>query len=83
MEKPLFFRGMEITAPSGKFCSAMPAASTSVLPSEITALPASMPANATPTTIPSGILCRVTASMSMVFCRNPERIPSGSALLRC
>ena len=45
---------------------AMPRDSTSALAAVICAFPARKPAYITPTAIPSGILCRVTASTIMV-----------------
>ena len=46
-------------------------------------LSASIPANMTPTAIPSGILWSVTAKISMVVFRNAQAGPSGSSQSIC
>ncbi len=67
---------MEIIAPSGKFCTAMPIARAKHPASVIHSFPASSPANVTPTTIPSGILWSVTAMISIRFDFNSPFLPS-------
>ena len=72
-------RGREMMAPSGKFCMAIPrdsamAEARVMLPSWL-----SMPANTTPTAIPSGMLWRVTARTSMVVLGSAHRRPSGAS----
>ena len=70
-------------APSGKFWMAMPRDSARAAIRVICASPASQPAYTTPTAMPSGILCSVTASTSMVvFCRRLWG-PSAFALFMC
>ena len=58
---PSALSGMEIIAPSGKFCIAMPRDSASALAAVIWELSKRNPAYITPTAIPSGMLCSVTA----------------------
>ena len=53
-------------SPSGKFWMAIPAERTMAPASVTVAFPDIHPANTTPTAIPSGMLCRVTASASNV-----------------
>ncbi len=55
-EHPEALRGMEIMAPSGKFCMAIPSASARAPLSDMPASPMLAPANVTPTAIPSGML---------------------------
>ena len=47
------------------------------------ASPINAPAKVTPTDIPSGILCRVTARTSIVVFFNEASTPSGFSLSRC
>ena len=70
-------------APSGKFCMAMPRDSASALAAVICALPARKPAYITPTAMPSGILCRVTASTIIVVRPSLLFGPSASSLPTC
>ena len=68
---------MEITAPSGKFCMAMPRERARA-PAAVTApSPESHPASTTPTAMPSGMLWTVTASTSRAVRPRGERGPSG------
>ncbi len=60
--------GMEMMAPSGKFCRAMPRDRASVPAAVMPLFPDIHPASTTPTAIPSGMLWRVTANTSMVVC---------------
>ena len=76
---PSCLRGSEIAAPSGKFCMAMPSESASAPMAVIPASPESHPAYTTPTAMPSGRLCSVTASTSMVDL--PKLLFGPSALL--
>ena len=59
---PSALSGSEMIAPSGKFWMAMPSDSARALAAVIWALPERKPAYITPTAIPSGMLCSVTAS---------------------
>ena len=63
---PSLHNGIDIIAPSGKFCIAIPIAraiaAVAVIPESFIIAPA----NATPTDIPSGILCNVTAKSIIV-----------------
>ncbi len=70
-------------APSGKFWMAMPKERVSAPAAVMVWVPAVQPASTIPTAMPSGILWRVTASISMVFRLNWERGPSGSGLFWC
>ena len=63
---PSPFNGIDIIAPSGKFCIAIPIERASAPAYVIPAFPDINPANIAPTAIPSGILCIVTASISIV-----------------
>ena len=56
LDSPLLLRGIDIIAPSGKFCIAIPSARARA-PAEVMPLvPVIHPAYTTPTAIPSGIL---------------------------
>ena len=79
---PLAASGSEMIAPSGKFWIAMPSDSASAAPSERSAPPVSQPASTTPTAMPSGMLCSVTASTSLRFFESALFGPSGSSLFR-
>ena len=68
--------GMETIAPSGKFWMAIPIARTRAAAWLTPASPASQPAYTTPTAIPSGILWRVTARISLVVRFRPMLGPS-------
>ena len=57
--------GIEIMAPSGMFCMAMPNDTEMAAAKDMCEEPFSAPANTTPTAIPSGRLCMVTARASM------------------
>ena len=73
--------GIEIMAPSGTFWMAIPSERANAPAMVSPAFPApSAPAMATPTAIPSGRLCMVTASASMVVRDNLLRGPSGPPL---
>ena len=61
----------------------MPAASVNAPAMVMPVFPNSAPANVTPTDMPSGILCSVTARTSMVVFFKLASSPSGSALSRC
>ena len=76
---------MEMTAPSGKFWMAMPMASAIAPAAEIAVSPESIPANTTPTAMPSGILCSVTANTSMAERPSVVCGPSGlsESMCRC
>ena len=75
--------GSDTTAPSGKFWMAMPMASANAPESVMATFPESQPAKTIPTAMPSGKLCNVTASVSMVVRLSFALGPSGVALPRC
>ncbi len=75
--------GMEMIAPSGMFWMAMPRDKTSALAAVICSLPARKPAYMTPTAIPSGMLCRVTASTIIVVWPSLVFGPSACSLPTC
>ena len=75
--------GMEMIAPSGMFWMAMPRDKTSALAAVICSLPARKPAYMTPTAIPSGMLCRVTASTIIVVRQSLVFGPSACSLPTC
>ena len=70
-------------APSGKFCIAMPSASVNAPAIVICVSPKSAPAKVTPTAIPSGILCNVTANTIIVVFLTLVFMPSGLSVSRC
>ena len=74
---------MEIIAPSGKFCIAIPRARASAPPAVISAEPVRKPAYTIPTAIPSGILWRVTASTIIVVRASFEGSPSAFSEFIC
>ena len=63
-------------APSGTFCIAIPRASANAPPADMSAEPDNKPAYITPTAIPSGILCSVTASSIIVVLASLLLCPS-------
>ena len=72
-----------MAAPSGKFCSPMPMASATA-PGRAAAPPSrAATAKARPTAMPSGMLCSVTASTTMVVRFRWAGGPSGSSLPMC
>ena len=74
---------MEMIAPSGKFWIAMPKDSASAPPAVICADPFKRPAYTTPTAIPSGMLCSVTASTIIVVRASRLFGPSAMPARRC
>ena len=80
---PAARKGREMMAPSGKFWMAMPRDIASAPPSETSAAPVSQPARTTPTAMPSGMLCRVTAITIMVLLGSELLGPSASSASRC
>ena len=74
---------MEMMAPSGRFCRAMPRLSARAEAKEMVSLPLSHPATTTPTAIPSGRLCRATAKTIMVDLPRLHCVPSGQSLPTC
>ena len=70
-------------APSGKFWMAMPRERAKAPVRVISSSPWSIPANTTPTAIPSGILWSVTARTSMVVFFQLLFKPSGSSQSMC
>ena len=68
--------GMETMAPSGKFWMAMPRARARAPALVMPAFPERKPAYTTPTAMPSGMLCRVTARISLVVRLRPVLGPS-------
>ena len=82
-EHPSFFKGSEIAAPSGKFCKPMPRAK-EMAAAYVTDAPVCKDmANASPTAMPSGILCNVTANTSKVVRFSEDVGPSGFSLPGC
>ena len=77
LELPSARMGMEMMAPSGTFCMAMPSDTATADASEMPAMPCSAPANTTPTAMPSGRLCMVTASANIAVRESLLRGPSG------
>ena len=75
--------GIEMIAPSGKFCIAIPIERASAPADEIPELADASHARTTPTAIPSGILWRVTARQSMVVFFSFDFTPSGFSELTC
>ena len=72
-----------MTAPSGIFCKAIPSDRAKALAIVIVSLPDNIPASTTPTAIPSGKLCKVTAKTSIVDFFKVDGFPSGSSLSKC
>ena len=73
-------RGMEMIAPSGKFWIAIPIESAIIPLNVIWVFPMRYPAQTTPTAIPSGILCNVTARTIIVVFWNLLFGPSALSL---
>ena len=69
--------GIEIMAPSGMFCMAMPNDMEMAAAKEMYEAPFSAPANTTPTAIPSGRLWMVTARASIAVFERCDLMPSG------
>ena len=69
--------GIDMMAPSGTFCMAIPNETAMALASEMLGAEFSAPANTTPTAMPSGRLCMVTASVSIMVLDRWARTPSG------
>ena len=67
-------------APSGKFWIAIPMVRAKAPAAVMGALPVRRPANTTPTAMPSGRLCSVTANTSMVVFFKLLFGPSGVSL---
>ena len=63
---PSAYRGNDKIAPSGIFCNAIPIASAHAADIDIAEPSAIAEPNNTPTAIPSGILCNVTATDNIV-----------------
>lgn len=80
---PSLCRGIDMMAPSGMFCTAIPMDNASAAATVSVALPSLTPASTTPTAIPSGMLCSATASIILVERGNAERTPSGCSLSMC
>ena len=80
---PSLFNGIDIIAPSGKFCIAIPIAKANAPAIVIPVFPISAPANVTPTAIPSGILWSVTANTIIVVFLSFAFIPSVLSLFKC
>ena len=76
-EAPSAFNGSETTAPSGKFCIAIPMESANAAESVMATFPESQPAKTMPTAMPSGKLWSVTASVSIVVRLSFALGPSG------
>ncbi len=70
--------GRLMAAPSGRFCSPMPRLSAAT-PAIASGLPPAASAAASPTTMPSGRLCRVTASTTRPLCPRPPASSSPAA----
>lgn len=80
---PSLLSGIEMMAPSGKFWIAIPRDRAKAPATESVVLPAAAPAKTTPTAIPSGILCKVTAKTSIAVFFKRERGPSGTSVSKC
>ena len=80
---PACRKGREMAAPSGKFWMPMPRARAQAAERAPGSPCWAARAKASPTAMPSGMLCRVTASTSRVVRRQPEGSPSGSCSFRC
>ena len=83
LEIPSAFKGIDIIAPSGKFCMAIPTASTIAPAIVILAFPIKAPANTTPVAIPSGILWIVTANTNFVVFLKFDSNPSAFSVSKC
>ena len=80
---PSLRRGMDIIAPSGMFCIAIPVESANA-PERVKAVsPPITPAKTTPTAMPSGMLCRATASIIFIERGKRDLGPSGLASSTC
>ena len=75
--------GIDMIAPSGIFCIAIPIERATAPARERSAVWVSTPAITAPTAIPSGRLCNVTASVSILVRDNLLCGPSGFLLSRC
>lgn len=75
--------GMEMMAPSGMFRMAMPNDTEMAAANDMCGAPFSAPANTTPTAMPSGRLCMVTARASIAVFDRCERMPSGLSVPIC
>ena len=75
--------GSEMIAPSGKFWMAMPRAKAIAPASVMFDAPLIQPAKTTPTAMPSGKLCSVTASTISVVRASWVEGPSGASSPRC
>lgn len=80
---PSALSGMDIIAPSGKFCMAIPMDSTIAFMSVMLELPVRYPAKTIPTAIPSGRLCNVTANTNIVVFFRWLFTPSDCVLFTC
>lgn len=83
LELPAARMGMEMMAPSGTFCMAIPMLTAMALANDNPAAPFSTPANTTPTAIPSGRLWMVTARASIAVRDRWARGPSGVSVPIC
>ena len=75
--------GMDMMAPSGTFCMAMPTDMASAPAVLMPTWPSAAPASTAPTAMPSGRLWMVTASMSIAVRDSREWGPSGLDVPRC
>lgn len=75
--------GIEMIAPSGKFWIAMPRDNAKALAAVICAFPERKPAYITPTAMPSGMLCSVTANTIIVVRLSLLFGPSDCSLPTC
>ena len=73
---PSLRSGTDIIAPSGMFCIAIPIDRASAPARVRSVLPLNTPPKTTPTAIPSGMLCRATASIIFIERGRRERGPS-------
>ena len=80
---PPLCSGSEMIAPSGKFWIAIPSESANAPAAESDAPPMRSPAYITPTAMPSGMLCSVTASTIIAERPSEQRGPSGSSQSTC
>ena len=75
---PSLLRGSATLAPSGKFCSPIPSARMPAPTRVEPGTPMAAPPKATPTAMPSGMLCRVTALTSRMLRLRDALLPAAA-----